>query len=58
MFLRGGVDIPMHTMDPLKISENLAFLTPCVYQGVRSVRFSEVFRGIKRKHWGKKGEIS
>ena len=52
----------MFPFDTLKTSENLAFLKAryahlctCAYQGVRNARCSDVFRGIHREHWEKKG---
>ena len=27
----------------------------CAYQGVRNIRFSDLFKGIKREHWDEIG---
>ena len=37
------------------ISYPLIHTRTCAYQGVTNIGFADVFRGIKREHWGEKG---
>ena len=47
-------DLPENIRKP-NISQPLIGTGTCAYQGVRNVKFSDVFRGIKKERWVEKG---